>query len=244
MRSAPLAPRTAIRVMAGAAVACALAAGSAAAASGPSAGPSGHARPQFVRTITNPYLPYRPGSRWVYVGVKDGQSQRDTVVVTPRTRWIDGVRATAVSDVARHGRRLLERTTDWYAQDRRGNVWYFGEATAAFGPGGTVDRSGSWLAGVHGARPGIVMTARPRVGDAHRQEYWRGHAEDQYWLVSMDQTAHVPFLTSHHAALTMEWTRLEPGSIDEKLYVRGVGVVREVAAKGPVEYANLVSFTR
>lgn len=206
--------------------------------------PTGGTHRQFVPTITNPYLPYRPGSKWVYRGIKDGVTQTDRVIVTHRTRVIDGIRATAVTDVATHGSRVLERTTDWYAQDSRGNVWYLGEATKAYGPNGTVDTSGSWLAGVHGARPGIVMTAHPRVGDAHRQEYWRGHAEDQYWLVDLNQHVKVPFVTTAHAALTMEWSRLEPGAIDQKYYVRGIGVVEELAARGPTEYSNLVSFRR
>ena len=77
----------------------------------------------FVPTITNPYLPYTPGSRWVYKGIKDGVTQTDIVIVTHRTRLIDGVRATTITDVATHGSQVLERTTDWYAQDSNGNVW-------------------------------------------------------------------------------------------------------------------------
>ena len=198
---------------------------------------------KFVRTITNPYLPYRPGSVWVYTGVKDGQAQRDVVRVTHRTRMIMGVRTTAVSDIATHAGKVLEATTDWYAQDEQGNVWYFGEATRARNPDGTFDTSGSWLAGVHGARPGIMMTAHPAVGDAHRQEFWRGHAEDQYWLVELGAGVTVPAGPYSDAARTIEWSRLEPGVIDEKFYVRGVGVVKELAASGPKEVAVLSSYT-
>jgi hypothetical protein len=196
----------------------------------------------FVRHITNPYLPWRPGSVWVYRGIKDGQTQRDVVKVLSRTKTILGVKATVVSDVATHNGRVLERTEDWYAQDRDGNVWYLGERTAAF-EDGTVDTSGSWESGVGGAVPGIVMTANPQVGDTHRQEYWAGQAEDQYWLVDLGQHISVPFGRFTHAALTLEWTRLEPGGIDRKYYVRGIGVVKEVAAQGPKETANLVRFT-
>jgi hypothetical protein len=197
----------------------------------------------FVRTITNPYLPYRPGSVWVYTGVKDGQTQRDVVRVTHRTRMIMGVKATTVLDVATHGGKVLEQTTDWYAQDKPGNVWYFGEATKARNPDGTFDTSGSWLTGVHGARPGIMMTAHPAVGDAHRQEFWRGHAEDQYWLVELGASVTVPAGSYSHAARTIEWSRLEPGVIDEKFYVPGVGVVKETAASGPKEVATLARYT-
>src|SRR6476619_5286030 len=188
----------------------------------------------FVRHITNPYLPYRPGSRWVYAGVKDGVTQRDVVTVRRRTKTILGVTATVVTDVATHHGTVLERTTDWYAQDDRGNVWYMGERTADY-TGGGVDTSVSWQAGVHGARPGIVMTAHPRVGDTHRQEYLAGQAEDQYWLVDLAQRVRTPFVTTSHAVLTLEWTRLEPGVIDRKYYVRGIGLVAELSAQGPQE---------
>jgi|SRR5438477_304345 len=195
----------------------------------------------FVSHITNPWLPYRPGSRWVYRGIKDGQDQIDVVKATHRTKLIEGVTCTAVSDIATHNGTVLERTTDWYAQDTAGNVWYFGERTAAY-ENGHIDRSGSWQAGVHGARPGIFMNAHPAVGDTHRQEYLRGEAEDQYWLVDLHQHASVPYGTFHHAALTLEWSRLEPNVIDRKLYVRGIGDVSEVSAQGPRETAFLISF--
>jgi hypothetical protein len=195
----------------------------------------------YERHITNPWLPFRPGSVWVYRGIKDGRTQKDVVRTTHRTRTILGVTCTAVSDIATHNGTVLERTTDWYAQDTSGNVWYFGERTADY-TGGGIDRSGSWLAGAHGAQPGIVMNATPAVGDTHRQEYWPGQAEDQYWLVDLDQHATVPFGSFRHAALTLEWTRLEPGVIDRKLYVRGIGNVLEVTAEGPRETAKLVSY--
>jgi hypothetical protein len=197
----------------------------------------------YVRHISNPWLPFRVDSKWVYRGVKDGQAQRDTVRVTRQTKTIMGVRCTAVSDIATHAGTVLERTTDWYAQDRKGNVWYFGERTAEYS-NGTVDHSGSWLAGVHGAQPGIVMTTHPAVGDAFRQEYWPGHAEDQYWLVDLNRRVVVPYGAFHHAALTLEWSRLEPNVIDRKLYVRGIGNVSEVTAQGPHETAELVSYRR
>jgi len=207
---------------------------------------TGHAQPTrgWARTITNPYLPLTPGSVWVYQGMKDGVRQTDVVRATARTKTILGVATTVVSDVATGGGRTLEATNDYYAQDAAGNVWYFGEQTKAYGPNGQVDTSGSWQAGRAGARPGIFMTAHPAVGDAHRQEYARGNAEDQYWLVDMHAQVSVPFASSDRAALTIEWSRLEPGVIDEKAYIRGIGPVREIAVQGPPESARLVHYHR
>lgn len=234
--------RTWMRAAAGIAIAaCAAALIGRGSAAAPARGASTVDPGNFVEHISNPWLPWKPGSLWVYRGVKDGQTQKDVVRVLARTKTILGVHCTVVSDIATHNGTVLEKTRDWYAQDRAGNVWYFGEATAEYSDG-TVDRSGSWQAGVHGAQPGIVMTAHPRVGDAYRQEYWRGHAEDQYWLVDLTQHVSVPFGTFDHAALTLEWSRLEPFVIDRKTYVKGIGVVKEVAAEGPREIASLVRF--
>ncbi|MGH2764672.1 MAG: hypothetical protein ACRDKA_01980 [Actinomycetota bacterium] len=125
----------------------------------------------FVRDIDNPYLPLTPGQTLVYEGVSDGERERVEVTVTPETKQVMGVTATVVRDRAFVDGELVEDTFDWFAQDRQGNVWYFGEETAEYKGGEIVTRAGSWEAGVDGARPGIVMLAEPRVGDTFRQEY-------------------------------------------------------------------------
>src|ERR671926_322185 len=95
------------------------------------AAPSGNPSPgNFVRGVMNPWFPLRPGTTFVYRGVKDGKPSRDVVHVTGKTRKIGGVVCTAVSDRLYLRGRLEERTTDWYAQDKAGTAWYFGEATA------------------------------------------------------------------------------------------------------------------
>src|SRR5438876_362275 len=89
------------------------------------------ARPSFTR-------PRRPGTRYVYTGIKDGQPSRDVVFVTHKTRTIDGVPRVAVQDRLWVRGRLHETTTDWYSQDKQGNVWYFGEKTAELDRNGRV----------------------------------------------------------------------------------------------------------
>src|SRR5689334_14618621 len=81
----------------------------------------------FTTTVDNPYFPLPVGRVWVYTGTKDGQSQVDRVTVTSRTRKVaEGIVARVVTDVATHQGKLLEKTEDWYAQDKQGNVWYVG----------------------------------------------------------------------------------------------------------------------
>jgi hypothetical protein len=173
---------------------------------------------------------------WVYVGVKDGRPSRDVVTVTNAELAIDGVPCVSVADRLYENGRLEERTTDWYSQDRAGNVWYFGEDTAELDRAGHVTSTeGTWRAGEHGAVPGIYMPARPRVGQTGRQEYLKGHAEDHFKVVGR---------FGANAVLTAEWTPLEPGTLDHKLYVRGTGIVLEQTERGPNERNELVSFTR
>jgi hypothetical protein len=196
----------------------------------------------FVRRVDNPWFPLIPGTTFVYRGVKDGKAARDVVTVTNATKTIQGVRCTAVRDRLYLAGRLAERTTDWYAQDRRGNVWYFGEATAELDRNGRVTSTeGSWQAGRDGAQAGIYMTARPAVGQSRRQEYYKGHAEDHFAIISVNAKVSVPYVSSSHAVLTREWTPLEPGTLDHKYYVRGIGNVKEVTVKGPLERSLLVS---
>lgn len=140
--------------------------------------------------------------------------------------------------------RLAERTTDWYSQDSKGNVWYYGEATAELDAQGKVTSTeGSWKAGVDGARPGIFMPAHPKVGQSFRQEYYKGHAEDRFRVLGLHTTVKVPYISSTNALLTRETTALEPGVIDHKVYVRGIGTVKEETVKGGNETAVLVSKT-
>jgi len=197
----------------------------------------------FVVVVDNPYFPLPVGRTLVYEGVKDGQSQIDTVTVTNQTRVILGITATAVSDVSTHDGAILEKTIDWYAQDKQGTVWYLGEDTTAFLANGKTDTSGSWLAGVHGAEPGIVMEANPQIPDAYRQEFLAGSAEDTAWVVQLGGTVTVPYGKLRNTLTTLEATRVEPGLYDQKVYAPGIGIVLEQSLTGPTETALLVSVT-
>jgi len=199
----------------------------------------------FTARVDNPWFPLQAGTTYVYRGVKDGQRSRDVVTVTRSTVRIDGVPCVAVRDRLYLRGRLAERTTDWYTEDKRGNVWYFGEVTAELDRRGHVTSTeGTWRAGRDGARAGIYMPARPRVGQMGLQEYYRGHAEDHFQVVDRRTTVRVPYVASKQALLTKEWTPLEPGVLDHKFYVRGIGTVLEQTVRGGDERNELVSVRR
>jgi hypothetical protein len=182
----------------------------------------------FSTKIDNSWLPMRPGTRWYFVGHTSDGTEHTVVTVLRRTKRVDGVRCVVVHDVTHRRGRLLENTFDWFAQDRRGRVWYFGENTVAY-DGGHASREGSWRAGRHGARAGIVMPAHPHVGAAYRQEYRKGVAEDQARVLSRSGRADVPFGRMRGLLKTRDFSRLEPDGDEHKFYAKGVGVVLEDA---------------
>jgi hypothetical protein len=197
---------------------------------------------KFVDHVTNPWFPLKPGTVYRYAGVKDGKRALDVMTVTDRTRVISGIKATVVSDRLYLNHRLEERTTDWYAQDTSGNVWYLGEQTATLDSNGRVkSTSGSWLAGVGGAHAGIFMPGHPFVGDAGRQEFLKGQAEDQFKVLSLHARVQTPGASAKDGLLTQETTVIEPGVLDHKRYVRGIGDAVENTVKGPTERLVLQS---
>jgi hypothetical protein len=194
----------------------------------------------FTTKVDNKYFPLKPGTTFVYQGKSGGNTERDVMTVTHSTKQIMGVKCVVVDDrVFSHGK-LAEKTFDWYAQDKKGNVWYFGENTKEY-KNGKVSTEGSWEGGKDGAKPGIIMPAHPKVGQTYRQEYLKGVAEDMAKVLDLKGSVTVPYGSIKHALVTKEWSPLEPGVVAHKYYGAGVGDVKEVAVKGPHETLTLVS---
>jgi hypothetical protein len=211
------------------------------------AGPAASKPAGFSARVDNPWYPLKPGSTYIYRGTKDGEPSREVMTVTHRTKVIDGARCVVIQDLLYLRGRLEERTIDWYSQDAKGNVWYFGEKTAELDRNGKVkSTAGSWRSGVDGARAGIFMFAHPTPGRWARQEFYKGQAEDHFKVLSLRESVTVPYISTTHAMLTKEWTPLEPGVIDHKYYVRGIGTVKEQqvagAPPGQAEETQLTSF--
>ncbi len=198
----------------------------------------------FVREVDNQFFPLDPGTTFYYEGEKDGTPTTNVTHVTHQTKRILGVRTTVVHDQAYEDGVLVEDTIDWYAQDKAGNVWYFGEDTKELDPDGNViSTEGTWKAGVDGAEPGIVMEAHPRVGDRYQQEFATGVAEDMAKVLSLHRSACVSYGCFHDLLLTKEWTPLEPGVVEHKYYAEGVGFILGVMVKGGDERTELVRVT-
>jgi len=152
-----------------------------------------------------------------------------------------GVTCVVVDDKVWLNDVLNEATLDWYAQDKDGNVWYFGEDSKQYdSKGKLIGTEGSWEAGVDGAKPGIVMKSNPVVGDSFRQEYKKEVAEDMSQILGLNITATVPYGTFDNCVKTKDWSPLESDVVEEKYFAPGIGFVLTVTVKGGSERSELV----
>jgi hypothetical protein len=203
----------------------------------------------FVKEVDNPYFPLKPGTTWVYEGQTEDGTERVKDTILRETKRVMGVECVVLHDRVWENGELIEDTFDWHAQDREGNVWYFGENSREIENGEIVSKQGSFEAGVDGALPGIIMPADPKVGDSYRQELSPGEAVDMAEVISLDGAALNDAVTtpyddfSEDVLVTKDWNPLEPEILEHKYYAPGVGLIGEVKITGPSEKVELVDFT-
>jgi hypothetical protein len=196
----------------------------------------------FVATIDNAFLPFQPGTTFISEGTEDGAKAHREVSVTPGTQVILGVTCVVVRDRVWWDGHLAEDATAWYAQDKEGTVWYFGEEVKAYENGMVVSTQGSWQAGVNGAKPGIAMLGKPAPGRSYRQEYSKGQAEDMAEVVSLTEFVSVPYGSFGNTLKKKEWSSLEPGVLKYKYYARGIGWIM-TTFEGKADQEKLVKIT-
>jgi hypothetical protein len=174
---------------------------------------------EFTTKVDNEYFPMKPGTTFLY----EGATEHSEMSVTHQTKKVMGVECVVVDHREWEGDMLIEKTYDWFAQDKEGTVWYFGEDTKEYDNGKVVSTKGSWEAGVDGAKAGIIMPSDPKVGQSYHQEYYPGEAMDMARVLSLNTSVTVPYGSFDHALETKEWTPLQPVFFEKKYYVRGVG---------------------
>jgi hypothetical protein len=204
----------------------------------------------FVRGIDNPYFPLEPGTTWVYEGRTPEGTERVEDTVLRETKRVMGVECVVLRDRVWLNGELIEDTVDWHAQDREGNVWYFGEYTKEYEDGKVVSTGGSFVAGEKGALPGIIMPADPKVGDSYRQEYYRGEAEDMAEVISVNGAALNDAVSTPYDSfgedvlVTKDWNPLEPEILEHKYYAPGIGLIGETKVTGPAERIELIDLKK
>ena len=185
-------------------------------------------------TITNRFLPISDFHRCILRGNDGGQRLRIVRVLMDRTRVIHfhgrAVRAAVVRDTVRNLRsdRRIEKTIDYFAQDRRGGVHYLGEDVDEYPAGGGVSHEGQWRAGRRGARPGLLMPAEPAVGRRFKSENASPIAVEKDKVVAMNGTETVRGVRYRHVMTIREHATVpKPAEFETKTYAPSVGVITE-----------------
>jgi hypothetical protein len=176
-------------------------------------------------TGANRWLPLKPGYQSISRGgVSRGSRRLEHVrvfTVTDVTKRINGVRAVVVLDQDFDGGQIAEQALDFLAEDKQGNVWYLGSYTESYEGGQFVNAEDGWLAGVNGAKPGILMQARPRTGTGSYYQYQvPGLESPTAQVAKMGQSTCVPFKCYKGVLVVQE------GSSEYKYYAPGVGGIR------------------
>lgn len=196
----------------------------------------------FVAEVSNPYLSFHRGEVFRYESETPDGHETNLVEITQQNKMIMGVATTVVHDQVFADGALSEDTFDWYAQDKAGNVWYFGEDSRTIENGIVVSTEGSWEAGIDG-QPGIIMLANPKMGLKYQQEDAPGIAEDFAKIHNLSSSIEVPFGTFTDCLATAESSLLEPGDHEFKYYKAGVGLLLEQQPKNGNIRNELVAVT-
>ncbi|MDO8586192.1 MAG: hypothetical protein Q7T82_04050 [Armatimonadota bacterium] len=172
----------------------------------------------------NPFFILEPGYR-LLLGNED---TRLIITVLNKTKTIKGVTTRVVEEREFLNGVLIERSLNYFAISRRNNsVFYFGEDVDIFTPGEPVSHEGAWLAGVNGAREGLIMPGIALLGARYAQEIAPDVALDRAEIVGVDQTRQVPAGLFRRVIETLETTPLEPGHKESTWYAPGVGLIQD-----------------
>jgi hypothetical protein len=195
--------------------------------------------------VTNKWLPLKPGTQWVYEGriteEKRRLSHRVVTTVTDLTKVIDGVGNVVILDRDYNAGRLVEGEITFHAQDDDGNIWNFGEYPEEYENGKFEGAPDTWIAGLAGAKAGVVMRADPRVGTTAYGQGWAPRIDfaDRARVFATGQRTCVPVDCYRNVLITDEWNPYERGAHERKFYAPGVGNVR-VGFAGGEEKETLV----
>ena len=141
---------------------------------------------------------------------------------------VDGVETRVVEEYETEGGKVAEISRNYFAISKKtSDVYYFGEDVDTYENGKVTGHGGSWLAGVNGAKAGLMMPGKPAVGQRFYQEQAVAVAMDRCEIVSMSESATTLAGKFVNCMKVAESTPLEAGKPEHKLYAPGVGLLTD-----------------
>jgi hypothetical protein len=189
---------------------------------------------RFSATVDHPLVPLQSVGRTVFEGREGKREIRVVSRVLDRTQRVARLPTRVVEVKDYEDGELVEHTLDYYAQRSDGSVWYLGERINDYDRGKIVGHGGQWLTGRDGARAGLFMPARPRVGQTFEQERAPGVAEDRSTVVAVGVDVRTPAGRFAGCVKTRDLAPLDKVT-EFKYYCPGVGLVREDLPDGRLD---------
>lgn len=183
---------------------------------------------KWSSTGKNDYFILEPGYRQVLEGEENNTAVQLVITVLNETKKIGSIETRVVEERETHNGELEEVSLNYFAVCAPANdVYYFGEAVDIY-KGGKVDHhEGEWIAESNGARAGLFIPAKPRVGDRFYQEWAPKVAMDRVEIVSNSESLKTPAGEFQGCVKTEETTPLEPGVKEYKIFAKGVGIIQD-----------------
>ena len=150
------------------------------------------------------------------------------IAVLNDTVNVDGFDTRIVEERETKGGLPVEISRNFFAISvRTRDVYYFGEDVDFYENGKRAEEEGTWRSGLDGARFGLMMPGRPRVGARYHQEVAPGVAMDRAEIVALDATVTTPAGKFTRVLKIEETTPLEPGVREFKYYADGIGLIQD-----------------
>jgi uncharacterized membrane protein YkoI len=172
--------------------------------------------------ITHPYFPL---SRTRYTELRSGD-ERVVREVLGLTKHVGGVECLVLAEKEYEDGELAEISYNYFAQDRAGNVYYFGEDVDDFEDGRVVGHGGAWLVGKNATEPCLFMPATLDVGFRFKRENSPPDAEEWDLVEAIDGKLVVGG-TEHNGLLVIAESDSPDRWTERKYYARGIGLVSE-----------------
>jgi hypothetical protein len=182
---------------------------------------------ELTHTGRNPYFILEAGYSLV---LSDGREQL-TITVLDETKTVDGVETRIVEERETKDGKLTEVSRNFFAISKRTNsVYYFGEDVDIYKDGKIANHEGGWLAGVNGAKFGLMMPGLPLLKARFYQEIAPDVAMDRAEIISMNETLKTPAGEFKNCLKTEESTPLETGK-EYKYYAPNIGIIQDGSLK-------------
>lgn len=172
----------------------------------------------------NDYFILEPG----YMLVLEEGSTRMEIKVLDETKEIAGVTTRVVEEREWDKGKLHEVSRNYYAMcESTKDVIHFGEDVQHLVDGKVVKTEGTWIAGVNGNRPGLVVAGTPRLNHKYYQEIAPGVSMNRGEIVSLSETCKSPAGTFTKCMKVKGTSTMDTKKLEYKYYAPNIGLVQD-----------------